>query len=170
MEETSLQPVAGEETQPEKNYETLDYVKELFLHAIEQEKTERKRLRVARITMILVACMAAVLIVAALVVVPPVTRALGEAQSVLEKVNALDLATLSDDVSGLMEQANVSLKSVGDAAEQLTSLDVESMNEAIDTLTVTVARFAQIDIDTLNDAIAKLNETVTPFAKFFGKN
>lgn len=168
MEDASLAPVVEHAAQ-EKNYETLDYVKELFLHAVEQEKIEKKRLRVARVTMILVACMAAVLVIAALVVVPPVTKALGEAQSVLEKVNALDLATLSADVTALMGEASDSLKTVGDAAAQLETLDVATMNEAISSLTETVVKFSQIDVNTLNDAITKLNETVTPFANFFSK-
>ncbi len=161
--------VVLENADDNKEFDTLDYVKELFLHAVEQQKSEKKRLRTARITMILIACMLAVFVAAALVLVPPVTRAITEAQSVLEKVNALDLATLSEDVNGFIEQANSSLQSVGDAAEQLQSLDIDTMNEAIGSLSTTVESFSKIDIDTLNEAINNLNETVTPFAKFFEK-
>lgn len=167
MEEHSLEPIMSPEDT--ERFETLDYVKELFLHAVEQQKSERKRLRTARITLILVACMLAVMAIVALVLVPPVTRAIGEAQVVLEKVSALDLAKLSKDVDGFIEQANSSLRSVGDAAKQLESLDIDSMNTAIRSLTETVESFAKIDIEKLNEAINNLNATVEPLAKFFGK-
>ncbi|MDO4573104.1 MAG: hypothetical protein Q4C13_07020 [Clostridia bacterium] len=169
MEEQALSPLAAEdaaESRDAPEYGTLDYVKELFLHAVEQEKTDRRRLRAARITMILVACMLAVLAAAALVLVPPLARAAGEAQTALERLNALDLQTLSEDLDGFIDQAGDSLKSVGEAARQLEALDIDSMNEAIGSLTDTVEAFSDIDIEMLNEAIKNLNDSVTPLANF----
>lgn len=167
MEEVGLESIAEKESA--ESFETLDYVKELFLHAVEQQKYEKKRLRTARITLVLIACMLAVLAVCALVLVPQISRTLDGAQAALEKVNALDLKTLSDNVDGFIEQANVALQSVGDAAKQLESIDIDSMNTAIGSLTETVESFSKVDIDTLNTAIKNLNDTVAPLAKFFGK-
>jgi len=160
----SLEPVAIEKN--DEKPDAPDYVKELLLHAIRQQRMEEKRLLVGRITMALVACILVLFICVSLVCVPPLVRAVQTTQSVLDKLNQ---SLLSEDTMGIIPQLHSSLSAVGSAAEQLDSFDVAKMNEAIVLLTDSVKTLSEIDIDMLNEAIKNLNDTVAPFARFFSK-
>jgi len=153
-----------------KNAAIQDQVKQLLLHAVTQEKYEQKRLFIARCTMMLIAGMLVVLIVVSLLLVPPLVRTIHSARSVVEDLNALDLAALSDNVNGFIKQAGSSMSAIDEAVKQLESLNIDNMNNAIDSLTKAVQSLSKIDVTVLNEAIKNLNDTVTPFARFFGKH
>lgn len=147
----------------------LDYMKELCDRAENQQKLEKKRLRTSRITMMLCACMLIVLFTAVFALALPLARVTQEAQSTLEKINKVDLEAFSSSADGFLTQAGTSLDSVSGALKQLESLDIESMNSAIATLTTVVEGLSDLDIAMLNEAIKNLNDTVTPLANFFKK-
>lgn len=149
--------------------EILDHVSKLYMHIVSQQQYEKKRLFAARCTMMLTAGMLAVLLTVSLILVPPLVRTVRGAQSVVEELNTLDLAALSDQANSFISQAGSSLMAIDMAVKQLESLNIDNMNKAIDSLTIAVQSLSNINVAKLNEAISNLNDTVAPFARFFGK-
>lgn len=151
------------------NPKVMDYLKELCARAESQHKLEKKRLRSSRITMMICAGMLVLMLVAVLALAWPLTRVTQEAQTVLEKLNKVDLDAFASSTNGFLEHAGTSLDSVSGALKQLETLDIEGMNSAIASLTATVQSLSDLDIAMLNEAIKNLNDTVTPLANFLKK-
>lgn len=160
------QQPAGAETE---RFETIDYVRELFLNSEEQKKNEKKRLRLLTVCACLLSAMALAVVVSCALLVPAGLRAVNEVTTVAETVSKIDLDGLVTTVNDFSEQADETFVSVSEAVSVLDELDMESLNGAISQLKTTVEQFSQLDIATLNTAIQNLNDTVEPFANFFAK-
>ena len=150
-------------------FTTLDYVRELYLNSEEQKKTERKKVRLLRTGVILMAVTMATILLSAVFVVPSLIRTANEASQALATVQKIDVETIAADMDALALQANDTFVQVGDAVQVLNDLDMESLNATIGELNTAVESFSKLDVATLNKAITNLNATVEPLARIFGK-
>lgn len=166
QEQTALAQPAETETE---RFETIDYVRELFLNSEEQKKNDKKRLRLLTVCVCLLSATALAVVVSCVLLVPAGLRAVSEVTAVAETVQKIDLDGLVTTVNDFSKQADDTFVSVSDAVSVLNELDMESLNGAISQLKTTVEQFSQLDIATLNTAIQNLNDTVEPFANFFAK-
>ena len=151
------------------SFSTLDYVRELYLHAEDQKKNERKKLRLLRAAVAFLGVTMAAVIVSAVFVVPALLNTANEASKALAIVQQIDVETIATDMDALAVQANETFAQVGDAVQVLDDLDMESLNATIGELETAVESFSKLDVATLNAAIANLNATVEPLARLFGK-
>jgi hypothetical protein len=156
------------ETQAD-SFTTLDYVRELYLLAEEQKKSDRRKVRLLRAGVALIAVTMATVILSAVLVVPALLNTANEASKTLAIVQQIDVETIASDMDALALQANDTFVQVGDAVQVLNDLDMESLNGTIGELKTAVESFSKLDIATLNKAIANLNATVEPLARLFGK-
>lgn len=152
-----------------ERFETIDYVRELFLNSEEQKKNEKKRLRLLTACVCLLSAVALTVVVSCVLLVPAGLRAVNEVTAVAETVQAIDLDGLVTTVNDFSKQAGETFVSVAGAVSVLDELDMASLNGAISQLQTTVEQFSQLDITTLNTAIQNLNDTVEPFANFFAR-
>ena len=167
QEQTAL---AEQPVQPEPDrFETIDYVRELFLNSEEHRKSDRKRLRLLTACVCLLSAVALAVVASCVLLVPAGLRAINEVTAVAETVQKIDLDGLVTSVNDFSKQADETFVSVSEAVSVLDELDMESLNGAISQLKTTVEQFSQIDITTLNTAIQNLNDTVEPFANFFAR-
>ncbi len=150
-----------------QNFETIDYVRELFLNSETQKKTEHKRLVLSRISVALLAILTAAIVTACIVIVPVVVSVGEDASEALEVVKQFDTEALMADVDHFSQLADETFTSVGDAVSVLEELDIDTLNSAIAELKTGVQKLNEIDVDALNEAIQNLNDTVEPFAKYF---
>ncbi len=156
------------ETQAD-SFTTLDYVRELYLLAEEQKKSDHRKVRLLRAAVTLLAVTMAAVILSAVLVVPALLNTANEASKTLAIVQQIDVETIASDMDALAVQANETFSQVGDAVKVLDDLDMESLNATIAELEVAVESFSKLDVATLNTAIANLNATVEPLARLFGK-
>lgn len=157
-----------DETQTD-SFTTLDYVRELYLLAEEQKKSDRRKMRLLRAAVALIAVTMSAVILSAVLVVPALLNTANEASKTLAIVQTIDVETIASDMDALAVQANETFSQVGDAVKVLDDLDMESLNATIGELQIAVESFSKLDIATLNKAIANLNATVEPLARLFGK-
>jgi type II secretory pathway component PulF len=156
------------ETQTD-SFTTLDYIRELYLLAEEQKKSDRKKIRLLRAGVALIAVTMAAVILSAVLVVPALLNTANEASKTLAIVQQIDVETIASDMDALAVQASDTFLQVGDAVKVLDDLDMETLNETIGKLETAVESFSKLDVATLNKAIANLNATVEPLARLFGK-
>ena len=156
------------ETQTD-SFTTLDYVRELYLLAEEQKKSDRRKIRLLRVGVALIAVTMAAVILSAVLVVPALLNTANEASKTLAIVQQIDVETIASDMDALALEANDTFSQVGDAVQVLNDLDMESLNKTIGELQIAVASFSTLDVATLNKAITNLNATVEPLARLFGK-
>ena len=159
---------SNNETQTD-SFTTLDYVRELYLLAEEQKKSDHRKVRLLRTAVTLLAVTMAAVILSAVLVVPALINTANEASKTLAIVQQIDVETIASDMDALAVQANETFSQVGDAVKVLDDLDMESLNATIGELQIAVESFSKLDIATLNKAIANLNATVEPLARLFGK-
>ena len=152
-----------------ESFETIDYVRELFLNSEEQKKLEHKKVRLMRVCVGLLSGIALVVLVSAAVLVPPLLTTVTEANKALATVQKVDVETITTNIDELTLQANETFATVGEAVKVLNGLDMQSLNATIAELKTGVESFSNLDVETLNTAIANLNATVEPLARFFGK-
>jgi len=150
-------------------FETIDYVRELFLLTAEQQKSERTKLKLLRACTALLAATLALLLIVCAVVLPAALRVSGELSQTLTIVRDADLDGLVTKLQSFTTDAGAALSAVGDAAKVLDQIDIVSLNLAIEKLQGAVDTLSSIDVDKLNAAISNLNDTVEPFANFFAK-
>ena len=151
------------------SFTTLDYVRELYLLAEEQKKSDQRKVRLLRTAVTLIAVTMAAVILSAVLVVPALLNTANEASKALEIVQKIDVETIATDMDTLAVQANETFLQVGDAVKVLDDLDMETLNATIGKLETAVESFSKLDVATLNTAIANLNATVEPLARLFGK-
>jgi len=159
-------PPAGTESD---RFETIDYVRELFLNSEEQKKIEKKRLRLSSVSVSLLAVLTLAVVVSCAVLVPAGLRAVREVSVVAETMNRIDLEGLVTTVDDFSRQADETFASISSSAAVLDELDIDSLNEAVAELETAAEQLSGLDVATLNTAIQNLNDTVEPFAKFFAK-
>lgn len=175
MEETrsgdalELVEAQQKEAQSKETFETIDYVRELFLNSEAQKKSEHKRLVLSRVSVLLLAILTTAVVAACIVIVPVVVSVGKEANKALAIVQQLDAETLMADVDHFSQLADETFTSVGDAVTVLEDLDVDTLNSAIAKLETGVQKLNEIDVDALNEAIQNLNDSVEPFANFFNR-
>jgi hypothetical protein len=157
------------DAQDKDNFETIDYVRELFLNSEIQKKSERSRLVLARISFILLAILTAAIVTACAIIVPAAVSVANEANKALVVIQKIDTEALMDDIDGFTQLADETFTSVGDAVSVLEELDVDTLNSAISELESGVQKLNDIDVDALNAAIKNLNDSVEPFANFFNR-
>ena len=156
------------ETQTD-SFTTLDYVRELYLLAEEQKKSDRRKVRLLRAGVALIAVTMAAVILSAVLVVPALLNTANEASKTLAIVQQIDVETIASDMDALALQASDTFSQVGDAVGVLNDLDMESLNKTIGELQIDVESFSKLDVATLNKAITNLNATVEPLARLCGK-
>lgn len=175
MEETredlALETLKSAEDAEKSNdsFEVIDYVRELFLNSEEQKKLEKKRLRLTRISTILLAVVSLVVAVSAVVLVPAILTTVQQANEAISIIQQIDVKTITTNIDTLALQATETFDSANEAVKVLNDLDMESLNATIAELKTGVESFSKLDIATLNTAIDNLNATVAPLAKLFGK-
>jgi predicted PurR-regulated permease PerM len=170
--DVALEPVdaqQGDGGQQEEAFETIDYVREIFLNSEAQKKSDRKRLNLSRACVVLLSILTVAIVAACAVVVPMAIRVGNEVNKTLAIVQSVDVEALTEDVDGFIKQANDTFVSVGSAVSVLDELDMASLNSAITQLEVAVQSLSEIDVATLNTAISNLNDAVAPLANFLAK-
>lgn len=160
------QPQAGEK---EMKFETIDYIRELFLNSEEQKKTDHKRLRLLRACMILLSVITFCIVAATAILVPTALITAKEVNASLAVVQKIDVDALVTTVNQFTTDAGETFTSVGNAVSVLEELDIETLNATIAQLKTAVESFSKVDIAKLNEAITNLNDSVEPFANFFKK-
>ena len=167
MEETKL-TVPGTEAadKPQESFETLDYVKELFLHAEQQEKNDKKKLLYLRLICLFLAVIMAAVVLSAVFAGPYVKTAVQDFHAIAEKVRQIDINALTAQMELMMSDATKAINEVRLAAENLTKLDIDGLNGALSELTKTVENLGKMDIEALNSAIEALNSAAQKIANF----
>lgn len=158
-----------DETQENENFETIDYIRELFLNSEIQKKSEHKRLILSRVSVALLSVLTLAIVVSCIIVVPVAVSVGSEANKALAIVQQIDTETLMADVDNFTQIADETFTSVGDAVSVLEELDIDTLNSAIAGLETGVQKLNDIDVDALNEAIQNLNDSVEPFANFFNR-
>lgn len=158
--------------------ETIDYMKELYLQGQQRSKDDKKKLRLMRLCVLLMAVIAATLIAAVVLAGPKLSSIVNDFHTITVKVDGVDvdslLTKLSDTltaVNGVLEDGSTALNSVNDVAVSLSSFDVDALNDAIGGLDSTVAGIGEtvktlgdIDIEGLNTSIDQLEEASAALA------
>lgn len=175
MEETrsdeALEVVSeqSDDIQDTEKFETIDYVRELFLNSEAQKKSEHKRLILSWVSVALLSVLTVAIVASCIIVVPVAVSVGREANKALAIVQQIDTEALMRDVDDLTQLADETFTSVGDAVSVLEELDVDTLNSAIAELESGVQKLNDIDVDALNEAIQNLNDSVEPFANFFNR-
>ena len=149
-----------------ESFGTLDYVKELYLLALEQNKQDRKKIRLLYGFIAIALAALLTLVISLAVILPSVQAAIADFHAISERLLELDVAALSKDVSQFLSDATRSINSVGDAAGKLENLDIDALNTAIVELTKTVEMLGKMDIDSLNTAIEVFSAAADRLANF----
>ena len=161
--------IPAAEGAPAERFETIDYVRELFLLTLEQRKADKKKIRLLRACTALLGALLALFIAVCVVVLPAALCASDELDATLAVVRDADLDGLVTKLQSFTAEAGKALSSVGEAAGTLEEIDIDALNAAIEQLGGAVNTLSGIDVKTLNNAISNLNDTVEPFAKFFAR-
>lgn len=171
LPEIVLEQPVKETDKPETNFTELDYLKELYLLSLAQQKRDKKKLLAIRLSTVFMFVIAAAIVVALIGAKPYVEQIVGDINDITAQIMKIDVKKLTEDVDTLIVEANSSLTSVGDAADTLAALDMDSLNGAIGELTKTVENFGKIDIGKLNDSITVLSDAANALAsiKILGK-
>ena len=147
--------------QPE-SFDALDYVKEIFLnsvelkkHAEERAKADRKKIRLMRLCVILMAVIALTLVFAVYAAGPYVRAVVANFDAITQKILEIDSKSLVANAQVLIADATTTIKSAG---ETLNKLDIDALNSAIKDLGDKVGK---MDMESLNSAIESLNDVVT---------
>ena len=166
MEENKIaeQPVElqpKEQTSPSdsESFETIDYVKELFLHSIEQKKADKKKIRLMRFCALCMAIITLTLVAAVILARPYIETVVNDFDAITQKILAIDVKSLTDNAQQLMTDANTAIKSAGDT---LDALDMEALNTTIKDLG---DKIDAMDMEQLNDAITALNNVASKLDK-----
>lgn len=139
----------------DERFDTLDYVKELFLNSLEQKKADKKKIRLMRICVALMAVIAVTLIVAVIAAGPYIQSIVSDFHDITQKVVEIDTKTILADAQKLITETSVTMQSAG---ETLDKLDIDALNTAIQDLGEKVS---SMDMESLNEAIESLNNVVT---------
>ncbi len=131
----------------------------LLAEATAQNASLKKQLRWNRILGVSAVSMALILLVTAILVLPPLLRVAKQAQRVLEQSTEA-----VSQVTDVMEDVEMTLEDIQSLFEQggLVEHSTEAMEQA-------AQKIGQLDIDSLNRAITDLANVVEPFEKFFSK-
>lgn len=175
MEESKSVAIAVEEPvsdekRAEERFDTIDYVRELFLLAVDQKKSDQKKLRLLQLCAAALALTTVCLILFCAVLLPKVVSTLDEATKTLHIAQGIDVNKLLTNIDGFIAEAEVSLTKVGDAASVLNGIDMTTLNDAIAKLDTGADSLLGIDVVSLNAAIKNLNDTIEPLAKLFGRS
>ena len=166
----SLEPVEQvSESKKTETFDSIDYLRELFLNSEEQRSLERKKIKLMRICVALLSVVAFVVFVSAAILVPMLATTASEANKALVSIQQVDVEKITTNIDALTIQANETFATVGEAVQVLNALDMKSLNDTVSELKTGVESFSKLDVETLNTAIANLNATVEPLARFFGK-
>lgn len=166
----SLEPVEpASESKNTETFDSIDYLRELFLNSEEQRSLERKKIKLMRICVALLSVVAFVVLLSAAILVPMLATTASEANKALVSIQQVDVEKITTNIDALTIQANETFATVGEAVQVLNALDMKSLNDTVSELKTGVESFSKLDVETLNTAIANLNATVEPLAKFFGK-
>ena len=142
----------------EESFETLDYVKELFLYTVEQKKADKKKIRLLRTLVVLFAVIALTLVYAVFAAGPYLQSIVNDVNEITQKIVTIDSDALVANAQALMADATITMKSAG---ETIDKLDVEALNAAVKELS---AKVGEMDTKSLNSAIESLNAVVSTLA------
>ncbi len=159
----------SDDIQDTEKFETIDYVRELFLNSEALKKSERKRLILSWVSVALLSVLTVAIVASCIIVVPVAVSVGREANKALAIVQQIDTEALMRDVDDFTQLADETFTSVGDAVSVLEELDIDTLNSAIAELESGVQKLNDIDVDALNEAIQNLNDSVEPFANFFNR-
>lgn len=170
MEENKLaeqaQNLAMQQGDPAaEKFDTLDYVKEIFLNSVElkklaeeRSKADRKKIRLMRLCVVLMAVVALTLVFAVYAAGPYVRSIVSNFNAITQKVLEIDSKSLVANAQVLIADATTTIKSAG---ETLDKLDIDALNTAINDLGEKVGK---MDMESLNGAIKSLNDVVSTLA------
>lgn len=168
-------PAKGELDKPgekkAEQFETIDYVKELFLQGVEAEKINKKKLRWIRLIAICVLIIMLTSVAALILAGPYVESLVADFHSITMKIQEADIRSISTEALTTLTEAQSALKTVTEAAGNLQKLDMSTLNSAISELTKTVENFGKIDIAGLNasiETLAKVSQAMASI-KILGK-
>ena len=134
---------------------------------------QKKAVRHTRIAALACILLTAVLLAAAILLLPRALTMSERMETALAEVDALAL-----QAGELMDAADAFLgenrEDLTEALRKVNEVDFDSLNEAIhkirdidfDSLDETIHKIRDIDFDSLNEAIGNLNEAVRPLAEF----
>jgi len=114
-------------------------------------ESNQKRTFYARITGIAAAIICLVFVVAGIILIPKVVKVLGEASTTVVKV---------EDSLGNIDRLAEELINTSANMNKVVEDNAQGLTDALNDLN-------SIDIKTLNEAIGDLHDTVEPMAKFF---
>lgn len=154
---------------PMKELENLDN------HAllVELNRSQRQNSRWQLIAGAAVMAIVAIMLTAALIVVPRTMKLMGDIQASVEAIDTLieetetsmgKVSTMLDEISPAVEGLDQSMEGIDEMVSGINSLvtdNSENLAEAIEKLN-------SIDFETLNKAIQELETTVEPLSKFLG--
>ena len=135
----------------EKTVQGAQDMQTLEGYFIEQRKYQKRQGFLTLIRTAAVVGMFAVLLIAALMVLPRLNSALDALEGTAEVITALELEPMVESVT------------------ELATAGTEGITDALDDVTRALAKIEQLDIDGLNQSIEDLGTVVGPLAKLFGK-
>ena len=126
------------------------------LRAIRQSCEVRRRY--ALVQMLALVAMAAVVIAVALTLLPRANAALSQVDAVAEQLASVDLVGMAERVDALVVQSSESMD------EAMAGLDVglADLHRALDVVT-------GVDLESLNESIESLSAILEPLSRLFGK-
>ena len=148
-----------------EDFTALDYVKEIFLQGVEQEKREKKKLRLMRLCTAFMFVIMVAFVLALVLGGPMLKMAIDDFHTITLKVQELDIQKLTTEVDQFLSDATQNINAVGDAAKNVGALDIKAMNQAIDQLTKTVENLGKVNIEKLNQSIESFAAAADKLAK-----
>ncbi|MCC8060581.1 MAG: hypothetical protein LIO81_07085 [Clostridiales bacterium] len=116
-----------------------------------QEKYARKQYRMSQITALASVLILAIVIYAAVTLLPQVNTTLQNLDLIMKDLNTVTSELADADISTMLSNVN-----------HLVTNSEQSVQDAL-------SKVNDIDIENLNEAIKNLNDTVTPLAEFFNR-
>ena len=107
-----------------------------------------KQNKMTKIIAVLMGIICAVVVISAITIVPRVNRTLREAQQAIEAMNeiadSLDVEELGGLITDTHEFVNTSNEELADAMERVESIDIDTLNRAIQDLEAIVEPIARM--------------------------
>lgn len=126
------------------------------------EKQAQRQTKYARWQCLFTAACLAVLLAAALILVPKAASIEAQTEVVIDNLASITTQLNEADLEGLVKSLNEA--DINSLVENMNRLAVNSQ----DSIQEAMERFSSLDFDTLNQAIQDLANVVEPMSRFFG--
>lgn len=139
-----------------------DYQKLIYEESLKQTELLEKQINSAKRQNLIVSALMLVVAIALIMLTVQLGGILEEANSAI-----VEITSLTKELSTILE--NTQLTELLNNANTLIAESGDALTEALEGVDGALATVSSIDIETLNEAIADLKKVIEPLAKLFGR-